>query len=124
MAGVGGSFVFHIFQITALPDWVPAKVTKVLMSSSTPVYLFVIISGFVITHLLLAKQQSYGPYIVRRLMRIAPVYLFCLALAIATSGCPGSSMSNFRRPSWAPRHGTRHGSSHSGTPQSPTRWLT
>ena len=78
--------IFHVFQVTALPGWVPAKAAKVLMTSATPVYLFVIISGFVITHLLLAKQQSYGPYIVRRLMRIAPVYLFCLVLALATIG--------------------------------------
>jgi len=49
------------------------------------VLVFVIISGFVITHLLLTRPEPYGPYITRRFLRIYPVYLACLALGILTT---------------------------------------
>jgi peptidoglycan/LPS O-acetylase OafA/YrhL len=38
------------------------------------VMVFVIISGFVITHLLIEKHESYGVYIFRRFMRIFPLF--------------------------------------------------
>jgi peptidoglycan/LPS O-acetylase OafA/YrhL len=38
------------------------------------VMLFVIISGFVITHLLIEKHETYRVYIVRRFMRIFPLF--------------------------------------------------
>jgi peptidoglycan/LPS O-acetylase OafA/YrhL len=44
---------------------------------------FIILSGFVITLLLVTKQESFGLFMVRRLLRIFPVYLVCLALALA-----------------------------------------
>jgi peptidoglycan/LPS O-acetylase OafA/YrhL len=46
------------------------------------VALFIIVSGFVITHLLLSKPESFSAYISRRFLRIYPVYLVCLALGI------------------------------------------
>jgi peptidoglycan/LPS O-acetylase OafA/YrhL len=47
------------------------------------VELFMIISGFVITHLILEKRESYLPYIARRFLRIYPVYVICLGAGIA-----------------------------------------
>ncbi len=49
------------------------------------VSVFIIISGFVITHLLLEKQERYVPYLTRRFLRIYPVYLVCLVAGIFTS---------------------------------------
>ncbi|MDB5887220.1 MAG: acyltransferase [Rhodocyclales bacterium] len=49
------------------------------------VSVFIIISGFVIAHLLLERGESYGPYLLRRFLRIYPVYLVCLAAGILTT---------------------------------------
>lgn len=43
-------------------------------AGGTSVMIFVIISGFVITHLLIEKHESYGLYIFRRFMRIFPLF--------------------------------------------------
>lgn len=46
-----------------------------------PVYLFMIISGFVISHLLHVKHEKYLPYLFRRYFRLVPV--MCLAVLFA-----------------------------------------
>jgi peptidoglycan/LPS O-acetylase OafA/YrhL len=51
---------------------------------SHAVSLFIIISGFVITHMVLTKREPYSLYIARRALRIFPAYLICLVLAIPT----------------------------------------
>jgi hypothetical protein len=47
--------------------------------------IFFIISGLVITHLLIEKKQGYLRYITRRFLRIYPVYFICLTIGIGTS---------------------------------------
>jgi peptidoglycan/LPS O-acetylase OafA/YrhL len=49
------------------------------------VRVFVILSGFVITHLIVEKNEAYAPYIIRRFMRIYPVYLVCLTFAVGAT---------------------------------------
>jgi peptidoglycan/LPS O-acetylase OafA/YrhL len=49
----------------------------------TAVNVFIIVSGFVITHLILQQKEDYGPYIVRRAFRIFPVYVAAVLAAIA-----------------------------------------
>lgn len=46
------------------------------------VNVFIIVSGFVITHLILSKRESYFPFIIRRFFRIFPVFLFCTTLSV------------------------------------------
>jgi peptidoglycan/LPS O-acetylase OafA/YrhL len=46
---------------------------------------FVIISGFVITNLVLSSNKSYGPYLARRFFRIYPVHLVCLLAGVITT---------------------------------------
>jgi peptidoglycan/LPS O-acetylase OafA/YrhL len=46
-----------------------------LHDNNSAVILFMIVSGFVITHLLTVKQEAYGPYIVRRFWRLFPAFL-------------------------------------------------
>ena len=58
-------------------------VFKLINRGETAVNVFIIISGFVITHLLLAKKEKYLPYITRRWFRIFPIFLFCFLLALA-----------------------------------------
>lgn len=51
--------------------------------SGSAVNVFIIISGFVIAHLQLSRKESYPLYLMRRWLRIYPVYLVCLLLGIA-----------------------------------------
>jgi peptidoglycan/LPS O-acetylase OafA/YrhL len=44
---------------------------------------FIILSGFVITQLILTKRESYGVFIFRRFMRLFPVFLVCLLISLA-----------------------------------------
>ncbi len=63
-------------------DVIPRPVLRLLMSGDTGVSVFIIISGFVITHLMLGKRENYSTYLFRRFMRLAPIYVFCLLVAL------------------------------------------
>jgi len=52
-------------------------VLKFFLNGHAAVALFMIVSGFVITNLLLAKRESYPRYIVRRFFRLYPAYVVC-----------------------------------------------
>ena len=58
---------------------------KIEASGSLAVCIFIIVSGFVITHLLTVKREHYLPYICRRFLRIYPVYFVCLLLGIGAT---------------------------------------
>ena len=60
-------------------------IEKLETCSVHAVCIFIIISGFVITHLLLEKHENYLPYISRRLLRIYPIYFICLCLGIGAT---------------------------------------
>lgn len=51
--------------------------------SQMAVNAFIVLSGFVITLLLVNSRQSYSTFITRRLFRLMPVYLICFGLALA-----------------------------------------
>ncbi len=55
---------------------------KLITWAPMPVNIFIVVSGFVITHLLLSKQENYSIYITRRFFRIFPIYIFCFFVAI------------------------------------------
>lgn len=61
-----------------------AGIHKLALGGDTAVNIFIIVSGFVITHLLISKREAYLPYILRRWFRIFPIFLFCLGLALVT----------------------------------------
>ena len=44
---------------------------------------FIILSGYVITQLILTKRETYGRFIFRRFMRLFPVFAVCLAVSLA-----------------------------------------
>jgi len=72
-------FVFHVCRFCGIkaffiPDGVLA------------VNVFIILSGFVITRLLITKPEPYLRYMTRRAARIYPAYLIALASGIAISG--------------------------------------
>lgn len=59
------------------------RVLALLEHASSAVNVFIIVSGFVITHLLLNRREKYLPYLLRRWMRIFPIFLVALLIAIA-----------------------------------------
>ena len=58
----------------------------ILFSPVLGVYVFMMLSGFVITCALDAKQSSWVDFMWRRFLRIYPVYVACIALAILCVG--------------------------------------
>jgi peptidoglycan/LPS O-acetylase OafA/YrhL len=60
-------------------------IAKIQASATHAVGVFIIVSGFVVTHLLLEKQEKYLPYISRRFLRIYPIYFVCLCLGIGAT---------------------------------------
>lgn len=68
----------HAIQLCGLSAAFP----RIAVQGYHGVSVFIILSGFVITHLLLEKKEAYGPYLTRRAFRIFPIYWFCLAFAI------------------------------------------
>ena len=51
---------------------------RIFADGVNAVDIFVIISGFVIIHLLETGQEDYRTFIFRRLLRIYPIYFICL----------------------------------------------
>jgi peptidoglycan/LPS O-acetylase OafA/YrhL len=60
--------------------WLQATLGHV---ADTAIMVFTIMSGFVITHLIVERREPYLQYITRRLMRIYPVYIVALAAGMA-----------------------------------------
>lgn len=63
--------------------WLPS-VGRLLSMPGFAVDVFVILSGFVITHLLETQPMSYLQFIGRRFFRLYPVFLLCLVLGLLT----------------------------------------
>ncbi|CAN0627664.1 exopolysaccharide production protein ExoZ [Burkholderia multivorans] len=74
----------HTSQLTGIERMLPAKVTAIVNGGEPAVNVFIMLSGFVITHLCLSDPEPYWRYIKRRARRIYPIYLLCLALGTAT----------------------------------------
>lgn len=51
-----------------------------IILADTPVFVFIILSGFV-SHILLDKKEKYKPYIIHRAYRLFPIYLVCLIIS-------------------------------------------
>ena len=59
--------------------------SSLIVVAEWSVKVFIIISGFVITHLLTRTRESYSLFISRRALRIYPAYLIALALGVAAA---------------------------------------
>lgn len=58
------------------------KLMELLLHGGSAVNVFIILSGFVITHLLLVKHEPYWAFITRRFFRLAPALYVCIMLAL------------------------------------------
>jgi peptidoglycan/LPS O-acetylase OafA/YrhL len=74
--------VGHALYLIGGRSYLPGPVYDFLSRGDAAVNVFIIISGFVIAHLLITKRENYSIYILRRGFRIFPVYYFCLIAAI------------------------------------------
>lgn len=83
----------HLVAVTPLA-YLPAM-TLLLDMASWSVEVFIIISGFVITHVLVEKREGYIAYIARRALRIYPAYLIALGLGVAVIGLQAELVAKF-----------------------------
>ena len=70
-------------ESTGFMGWLLELIVSIsfyVRSGKIPVYVFVIISGFVITHLLVQKPERYDAYLVRRFFRLWPALFFVLVV--------------------------------------------
>lgn len=73
--------VTHALGFTGLEAQLP-RFTGFLMRGDRAVHVFIILSGFVITHLALSRREGYPQYLVRRAFRLLPIYYVMLAVGI------------------------------------------
>lgn len=76
--------VHHLVYFTGLRErFSPLKF--LLGWGDSAVLIFIVLSGFVITHLLVVKQEPYRFYIARRALRIYPIYFVALLFGMLTT---------------------------------------
>lgn len=68
---------------------------RILRSGWYAVDVFVIISGFVIFHLLVSKKQNYTEFILQRFFRLWPLFIVLFAIAIPVSLITLSNLGEF-----------------------------
>lgn len=64
---------------------IPVFISKTKLYNGYAVDVFIILSGFAITSLIMKRPEPYPLYLTRRFFRIFPVYLLYLALSVALS---------------------------------------
>ena len=69
------------------------------------VLVFVIISGFVITHLIVERPEPYGAYLIRRFMRIFPLFAVTCIIGFFTNDIHAAALA---RVAWANAPSTYH----------------
>lgn len=79
--------VSHAFDFTGLGGFDARSLAGQASwhAANLAVDVFIIISGFVICHMRLRRPEPYILYIARRALRIFPVYLICLGIALLTA---------------------------------------
>jgi peptidoglycan/LPS O-acetylase OafA/YrhL len=70
------------------PDWVYSNnpVATFLIEGHSGVALFMVLSGFILTTGSLGRDIDYRSFVRNRLLRVGPLYLVVLLLALATAG--------------------------------------
>lgn len=58
------------------------QLVALLTKGDVAVKVFIMLSGFVICHLLLSKKEAYLPYLAWRWFRVFPIFAICLILAL------------------------------------------
>jgi peptidoglycan/LPS O-acetylase OafA/YrhL len=72
----------HVLYFSGYALTRPLAWLGLLLNGVGAVNVFIVLSGFVITHLLLIKHEPYRSYIIRRALRIVPIYALCISFAL------------------------------------------
>lgn len=75
-------FAFHAIAIAGLWAKLPPTLGA-LLDGGQAVNVFIILSGFVITSMLLHARETYGVFIIRRFLRLWPTFAVCILAALA-----------------------------------------
>jgi peptidoglycan/LPS O-acetylase OafA/YrhL len=92
-----GHFLLYLGATTLLKTGggtLLGKVTFLAVNGETPVYLFMIISGFVICHLIESRGEPYGVYIFRRYVRLFPALACCFVMGLLVSHWQSTALTN------------------------------
>ena len=73
-------WLYHAIYISGVWKTLP-QAARFFLGGDKAVDIFIILSGFVISLLLLRERQPYRTYIARRFLRLYPVYIVCLTVA-------------------------------------------
>lgn len=76
----------HLLQISGMQIIHDNPAVKLLTMGGLAVVVFIVISGFVITNLLITKREAFAPYLARRFFRIYPLYLIAILAALVLQG--------------------------------------
>jgi peptidoglycan/LPS O-acetylase OafA/YrhL len=88
--------ISHVVQTS---DLYAKGLGPMLMNAGhSAVLVFIIISGFVITHLVTERPEPYGPYLLRRFMRIFPLFAVTCIIGFFTNDLHALALS---RVAWA-----------------------
>jgi peptidoglycan/LPS O-acetylase OafA/YrhL len=81
------------------------SILNLLVANDNAVKVFIILSGFVISHLLLESRESYATYLTRRFFRLFPAYIVCCAFGWMTADwlAQYASSASFLDAAWAAR---------------------
>jgi peptidoglycan/LPS O-acetylase OafA/YrhL len=82
--GIEGARAWLAWTVVISHIWVWGGLSAISLGRAGhyAVEVFIVISGFVITNLIIEKHEPYPIYIARRFLRIYPVYVVCLTLGI------------------------------------------
>lgn len=72
----------HAAELTGLGQLIHPWVNKILNESFLAVQIFMIVSGFVITHLLIVKRETYFIYIWHRWFRLMPLLIAMIFIMV------------------------------------------
>lgn len=81
----------HLFALSAVSPPL-GRYFSILSDGRGAVQVFMILSGFVITHLLTVKREAWTLYLVRRFFRIFPLYAVCLTVAVLLAPWEGEAL--------------------------------
>lgn len=79
-------FFSHVYDLAPLTDLNLSPLIGIFIKGGQAVSVFIILSGFVITHTLATKRQSYWGYIVNRFFRLYPLFFICTLVYVIVMG--------------------------------------
>ncbi len=74
-------FITHALTLGGLDFDKKKSIGRILVNGDLPVTVFIILSGFVIA-ILMDKEECYKKYIIRRALRLFPIYLVSLIASV------------------------------------------